>query len=319
VSLADLHTHRSAAASHGPQSAAKTAARADLGADGVARPIANAMTIDVEDYFQVHAFARRIDRASWDHLQRRVERNTDRILAMLAESGRHATFFTLSWVAERHPALIRRIASAGHEVASHGVAHHLASEQQPTEFRADVRRSRDVLEQVAGVPVRGYRAANFSIGRGNMWAFDVLAEEGYAYSSSIYPIRHDTYGMPEAPRFAFRPRGSASVLEIPISTVALLGRNLPCGGGGYFRLLPYALSRWQIGRVNRHDGQPCVFYLHPWEIDPEQPRPAGLGLRTRFRHYVNLGRTADRLGWLLRDFSWERMDRIFLPAEPQPA
>jgi polysaccharide deacetylase family protein (PEP-CTERM system associated) len=281
------------------------------------REICNVLTVDVEDYFQVHAFADHISRQSWDSLEGRVERNSDAILAMLDEHGCLATFFTLSWIAERCPRLVRGIVRAGHELASHGMAHFRADEQDPATFRADVRRSKAILEQIGGVPVRGYRAASFSIGRRNMWAFDVLNEEGYAYSSSVYPIQHDTYGMPEAPRFAFRPRGASGILECPVSTIALFGRNLPCGGGGYFRLLPYAVSSWQIRRVNRREGQPCIFYFHPWEIDPKQPRQPGLKLRTRFRHYVNLGRMRGRLVRLLHEFSWGRMDRTFLPPELQ--
>jgi polysaccharide deacetylase family protein (PEP-CTERM system associated) len=281
----------------------------------VARPAAdlvNAMTVDVEDYFQVHAFADRVDLRDWPSFQCRVERNIDAILAMLDEAGRLATFFTLGWIAERYPQLLRRIAAQGHELASHGMAHIRADRQTPAQFRADVRRSRAVIEDVSATAVAGYRAASFSIGRDNLWALDVLGEEGYAYSSSIYPIRHDHYGMAESPRFAHRPRGAGGILEVPVSTISVRGLNLPCGGGGYFRLLPYQISRWQIRRVNRVDGQPSVFYFHPWEIDPGQPRQAGLSMRTRVRHYTNLGAMAGRLRCLLSDFPWDRMDRIFL-------
>jgi polysaccharide deacetylase family protein (PEP-CTERM system associated) len=274
--------------------------------------VVNAMTIDVEDYFQVHAFSGRIDPQDWPTLECRVERNTEAILGMLEAAGCRATFFTLGWVAERYPALVRRIVAGGHELASHGMAHVRADRQDRAAFRADVGRSRRLLEDIGGVPVLGYRAASFSIGRDNLWAFGLLAAEGYAYSSSIYPIRHDHYGMKEAPRFPFRPQATDGVLEIPISTVALGGRNLPCGGGGYFRLLPYRLSRWQIRRLNRHERRPSVFYFHPWEIDPEQPRMPGLPLRTRVRHYTNLGAMADRIGRLLGEFAWDRMDRVFL-------
>ena len=273
--------------------------------------IVNAMTVDVEDYFQVHAFADRIDPADWPRLECRVERNTDAILAMLDEAGCRATFFTLGWIAERHPGLVRRIVAAGHELASHGMAHRRADRQDPASFRADVGRSRRLLEDIGGVAVAGYRAASFSIGRDNLWAFEVLGEEGYAYSSSIYPIRHDHYGMREAPRFPFHPAGAGGLLEIPVSTVALGGRNLPCGGGGYFRLLPYRLSRWEIRRVNRRDRRPTVFYFHPWEIDPGQPRQSGLALRTRLRHYTNLSAMAGRVRRLLAEFAWDRMDRVF--------
>jgi len=273
----------------------------------------NAMTIDVEDYFQVSAFEHHIDRDTWDDQPCRVERNIDAILEMLAEHGSAATFFTLGWIAERYPALVRKIVAAGHEIASHGHGHARASEQTQSAFVEDVRRAKSILEDVSGVRVLGYRAPSFSIGRSNLWALSALAEAGYAYSSSIYPIRHDHYGMPDSPRFAYRPEAAPALLEVPVTTVRLLSRNFPAGGGGYFRLLPYALSRWSLRRVNRLDAQPCVFYFHPWEIDPEQPRMRGVGAKTRFRHYVNLGRMRGRLRELLRDFRWDRMDRIFLP------
>lgn len=275
-------------------------------------PMRNALTIDVEDYFQVSAFAPHIARADWPRLECRVEANIERILLLLDSRGIHATFFTLGWIAERYPAMLRRVAAAGHEVASHGHAHLRASEQSAAQFADDVRRSKAILEQLTGLAVRGYRAPSFSIGAANLWAFDVLQEAGYRYSSSIYPIRHDHYGMPDAPRFAWRPRGPHGVLELPVSTVRLRGRNLPAGGGGYFRLMPYALSRWLLRRINSRDGQAGIFYFHPWELDPGQPRPPGLSARTRFRHYLNLGRMEARLGRLTRDFAWDRMDRIFL-------
>lgn len=270
----------------------------------------NAMTIDVEDYFQVSAFAPHIERSSWDSLPCRVERNVDRILGLLDVKRAQATFFTLGWIAERHPGLVRRISGAGHEVASHGYGHLRASDQTREQFRDDVTRSKAILEDLTGKPVRGYRAPSFSIGPDNLWALDVLAECGYQYSSSIYPIKHDHYGMPDAPRFAFRPRPNG-VLEFPVTTMSLLRRNFPAGGGGYFRLAPYALSRWVMRRVNRADGEPCIFYFHPWEIDPEQPRPKGLTLKTRFRHYVNLSRMESRIASLLNDFAWNRLDRVY--------
>ncbi|MDD5330399.1 MAG: DUF3473 domain-containing protein [Sulfuricella sp.] len=280
-----------------------------------ARPIKNAMTIDVEDYFQVSAFAPHIPRDSWEFQPCRVERNVDAILAMLAEHRTHATFFTLGWIAERYPSVVRRIVAAGHELASHGYAHRRASEQNRAEFADDVRRAKDILEQIGGVRVNGYRAPSFSIGRRNLWALESLREAGYRYSSSIYPIRHDHYGMPDAPRFPHHPAGRGGVLEIPITTVKLFDRNLPAGGGGYFRLLPYSFSRWCLERVNRDDGQPCMFYFHPWEIDPDQPRQHGIGLKTRFRHYLNLARMETRLRSLLADFEWDRADRVFLKGE----
>jgi polysaccharide deacetylase family protein (PEP-CTERM system associated) len=281
-------------------------------APAVLPALTNALTIDVEDYFQVSAFAPHIARADWPRLECRVEANIERILLLLDSRRIHATFFTLGWIAERYPAMLRRMAAGGHEVASHGYAHLRASEQSAAQFADDVRRSKAILEQITGLPVRGYRAPSFSIGAANLWAFDVLQEAGYRYSSSIYPIRHDHYGMPDAPRFAWRPRGPHGVLELPVSTVHLRGRNLPAGGGGYFRLMPYALSRWLLRRINSRDGQAGIFYFHPWELDPGQPRPLGLSARTRFRHYLNLGCMEARLARLTRDFAWDRMDRIFL-------
>ena len=269
------------------------------------------MSVDVEDYFQVSAFESHIDRADWETLPCRVERNTDHILQLFSEHGVKATFFTLGWVAERYPQLIRRMVDGGHEVASHGYSHVRVTNQTPDAFRADVVRTKALLEDVSGQEVQGYRAASYSIGAANLWALDVLAETGHRYSSSIYPIRHDLYGMPEAPRFAFQPNGGA-MIEVPVTTVELFHRNYPCGGGGYFRLLPYVLSRWAMRRVNDHDGQSCVFYFHPWELDPGQPRQPGLGFKTRFRHYLNLRRMEKRLARLLRDFRWDRMDRVFL-------
>ncbi len=279
---------------------------------------ANALTIDVEDYFQVSAFAPYIRRDEWDTRECRVERNVGRILALLAEREVKATFFTLGWIAERYPQLVREIVAQGHELASHGYGHERASDLMPKAFRDDIVRAKHILEDLGGVEVRGYRAPSFSIGTANLWAFDTLAETGHRYSSSIYPIRHDHYGMPDSPRFAYRLANG--LLEVPVTTVRMLNRNLPSSGGGYFRLLPYAVSRWLIGKVNRDDGESAVFYFHPWEIDVEQPRVAGIDAKSRFRHYVNIGRMERRLGQLLADFRWGRMDRIFLDgAGPSPA
>jgi polysaccharide deacetylase family protein (PEP-CTERM system associated) len=279
----------------------------------LAKPaLRNAMTVDVEDYFQVSAFAGHIARDSWTRRECRVEANVERILGILDEGGARATFFTLGWIAERYPALVRRIVAAGHELASHGYAHLRASDQDRVEFKDDVARSKAILEDIGGHAVLGYRAPSFSMGPGNLWALDVLQEAGYRYSSSIYPIAHDHYGMPDAPRFAFHPNGPRGLLEVPITTVRLMERNLPAGGGGYFRLLPYALSRRMVRRVNDADGQPAIFYFHPWELDPGQPRVGGVGVKTRFRHYVNLARMERRIRALTRDFAWDRMDRIFL-------
>lgn len=271
--------------------------------------ITNAFTVDVEDYFQVSALAPQIDRATWDQQPCRVERNVGRLLELLARNRTHATFFTLGWIAERYPHLVREIVAGGHELASHGYEHQRASDQDARAFRGDVHRARRLLEDITGQLVQGYRAPSFSIGYANPWAFDVLVEEGYRYSSSVYPVRHDHYGMPDAPRFPYQPR--PQLLEIPLTTTRLLGRNLPAAGGGYFRLAPYRLSRWALRRVNQLDGRPAIFYMHPWEIDPGQPRVASTSLKTRFRHYVNLGRTEPRLSRLLQDFHWGRVDDVF--------
>jgi polysaccharide deacetylase family protein (PEP-CTERM system associated) len=270
------------------------------------------MTIDVEDYFQVSAFAPYISRDSWPSLSCRVERNIDCILQILDQKQIKATFFTLGWIAERYPAMVKRIAGGGHEIASHGYAHQRVSDQDAAQFRDDIGRSKALLEDISGQAVLGYRAPSFSIGRSNLWALDLLLETGYRYSSSIYPIRHDHYGMPNAPRFAFHPNGENGLLELPITTVRIMDRNLPAGGGGYFRFFPYAVSRWFLQRVNQQDRQPGIFYFHPWELDPDQPRQQGIGWKTRFRHYINLDRMEDRIKALTRDFHWDRMDRIFL-------
>jgi len=277
-----------------------------------ADPPTNAMTVDVEDYFQVSAFERYIPREDWERLPCRVEHNMDHILDLFGTNGVRATFFTLGWVAERYPQMVRRVVEAGHELASHGWSHVRVTEQDRNQLRADVTRTKSLLEDLSGAPVLGYRAASYSIGERNLWALEILEEAGHSYSSSIYPIRHDLYGMPGAPRFVFRPNPSSRFLEVPVTTVQVAGRNLPCGGGGYFRLFPYALSRWALRRVNRSDKQPAIFYFHPWEIDPDQPRQRGISAKTRFRHYLNLDRMEGRLGRLLKDFRWGRMDDVFL-------
>jgi polysaccharide deacetylase family protein (PEP-CTERM system associated) len=274
--------------------------------------LVNAFTIDVEDYFQVSAFSPYIAREQWGDIECRVERNVARLLELLANHETQATFFTLGWIAERYPSMVREIVAQGHELASHGYGHQRATELDHSAYFFDVDRSRKLLQDVSGVDISGYRAPSFSIGAGNLWAFDSLARAGYRYSSSIYPIRHDHYGMPDAPRFAHKVL--SGLIEVPATTLRIVGRNLPSSGGGYFRLLPYALSRWMLRQVNRRDGQSAVFYCHPWEIDAEQPRVAGIDVRTRFRHYVNIDRMPRRLDRLLGDFRWDRMDRIFLPA-----
>ena len=277
---------------------------------GDAGPLVNAMTVDVEDYFQVEAFSTVISRNEWDQIPRRVEENTERLLEMFSDVGVKATFFTLGWIAERHPRLIRKITAEGHELASHGQGHVRADSQTPREFRADVAKAKAVLEDAGGLEVRGYRAATFSIGKKNWWAFDVLAEAGYAYSSSTHPIKHDTYGISDGSRIPFRV-ASDRIAEIPITTLRLFGHNVPCAGGGYFRLLPYHVSEWALRRVCVSERIPCVFYLHPWEIDPDQPRQNQAPLKSRIRHYLNLNATERRLRRLLVEFSWGRMDQVF--------
>jgi len=274
--------------------------------------IRNAMSIDVEDYFQVSAFAPHIRREDWDSLPCRVERNVDVILGLLDEAEAKATFFTLGWIAERYPQVVRSIVDNGHELASHGYGHQRASDLTPEQFRDDITRAKSILEDLGGVAVRGYRAPSFSINRNNWWAVEELENAGYEYSSSIYPVKHDHYGMPDAPRFPNRPNGESGILELPPTTLPLFGRNLPAAGGGWFRLLPYELSRWMLNRVHAQDQSPCMFYFHPWELDPGQPRQTGISAKTRFRHYVNLQRMPGRLRKLLNDFEWDRVDRVFL-------
>ncbi len=269
----------------------------------------NALTIDVEDYFQVSAFAPHIPRSEWPIRECRVERNVASILAMLDDHDTKATFFTLGWIAERYPGVVREIVANGHELASHGYGHERASDQTPDSFYADINVAKLLLEDLSGCEVKGYRAPSFSIGERNLWAFECLERAGYHYSSSIYPIQHDHYGMPNAPRHA-HPIGN--LLEIPATTLRFFNRNWPASGGGYFRLMPYGLSRWMIERINRVDNMPAVFYFHPWEVDIEQPRIPGISAKTRFRHYLNIHRMESRLRRLLADFSWTRMDRLFL-------
>ena len=275
------------------------------------RVITNALTIDVEDYFQVSAFAPYIRREEWEQRECRVEQNVDRILGLLDQHQTKATFFTLGWVAERYPDMVRRIVHEGHELASHGYGHQRASDLTEAEMFEDVHRAKGILEDIGGQAVLGYRAPSFSIGHGNLWALDTLLRAGYRYSSSIYPVKQDHYGMPDAPRFAHEVR--PGLLEVPPTTLRLFDRNLPSSGGGFFRLLPYSVSRWMLRQVNARDAQSAIFYFHPWEIDADQPRVTGVDARTRFRHYVNIDRNERKLARLLQDFRWGRMDAIFLP------
>ena len=270
----------------------------------------NALSVDVEDWFQVGAFERTIDRADWEGLTHRVERNTDAVLDLFEQAGVSATFFTLGWVAERYPALMRRIVQRGHEVASHGYDHARVFTFTAEEFRADLRKSRAILEDASGQAVTGYRAPSFSIDPRTPWAHPILAEEGYRYSSSVAPIRHDHYGWPDSPRFAWNPVAGSSLLELPVTTAKWGRRTLAAGGGGFFRLLPYGFSRWAIRQVNRDERRPAIIYFHPWEIDTEQPRVDSAPLRSRLRHYTNLKVMAPKLRRLARDFRWGRIDAL---------
>ena len=272
--------------------------------------LVNGLSVDVEDWFQVGAFEGVIDRGSWTSLDDRVERNCDRILEMFAAADVHATFFTLGWVAQRHGNLMRRIVDAGHELASHGWDHERVFRFDRASFTADLERSRKVLEDASGQRITGYRAPSFSIDQRTPWAYMALAEQGFAYSSSVAPISHDHYGWPEAPRFAFKPLPWSDLIEIPVTTAHFGGRRLAAGGGGFFRVLPYAFSRWAIRQVNDTDQRPAVFYFHPWEIDPQQPRVTGASLRSKVRHYTNLGVMAQKLEQLLGEFAWGRMDLL---------
>ena len=270
----------------------------------------NALSVDVEDWFQVGAFETVIDRASWDSLECRVERNTDAVLALFDEAGIKGTFFTLGWVAERYPALLRRIVGSGHEIASHGYGHDRVFTFTPEQFGADLQHSRKLIEDAAGVAVTGYRAPSFSIDQRTPWAHEILADQGYTYSSSVAPVKHDHYGWAEAPRFAFRPVAGSDFLEIPVTTAQLGPKRLAAGGGGFFRLLPYVFSRWAIRQVNEDEQRPAIIYFHPWEIDPDQPRVSNAPIKSKLRHYTRLRVMADKLRRLPRDFQWERLDAI---------
>lgn len=270
--------------------------------------VINGLSVDVEDWFQVGAFESVIEKDDWASLSRRVERNVNEILDLFDEAGVKATFFALGWVAKRHGGLMREIVARGHELASHGWDHARVFRMDREQFREDIVRARKVLEDASGVVVTGYRAPSFSIDRRTPWAFQELAEQGYVYSSSVAPVAHDHYGWAEAPRFAFRPLPWSPLLEIPVTTAMFAGRRLAAGGGGFFRVIPYAFTRWAIRQVNRREGRPAVFYFHPWEIDPGQPRVAGAPLKSRLRHYTNLDKMAPKLRHLIGEFDWGRMD-----------
>ncbi|MFM5932369.1 MAG: XrtA system polysaccharide deacetylase [Novosphingobium sp.] len=279
----------------------------------------NGLSVDVEEWFQVGAFERTIARADWDGHASRVERNCDLILDLFDQAGKKATFFTLGWVAERHPQMMRRIADQGHEIASHGWDHARVFTLGAEAFANDLKRARAAIEQASGQAVTGYRAPSFSIDQRTPWAFEVLADQGYTYSSSVAPIAHDHYGWRSAPRFAFHPIKGADLLEVPVTTAEFAGRRLAAGGGGFFRVLPYAFSRWAIRQVNERDRRPAVFYFHPWEVDPDQPRMKNAPLKSQFRHYTNLDVMAAKLRQLLADFEWGRMDDLVARELPRAA
>lgn len=269
----------------------------------------NAMTIDVEDYFQVGAVEDVILPSQWEQMEPRVEANTDKILQLFDDHNATATFFTLGWIAERFPQVVKRIVDQGHELASHGTMHQRASSQTREEFKADVGGAKRLLEDISGKPILGYRAPSFSFTKDNLWVYDVLAEEGYKYSSSVYPVVHDHYGIPDAPRFKYMT--DSGIEEIPLSTLPLFGKNLPISGGGYFRLYPYALTRWALQRFSQNEQEPYIFYLHPWEVDPNQPKMEGLSAKSRFRHYLNLSRVEGRLKQMMTDFQWSSMAELY--------
>lgn len=273
-------------------------------------PLVNGLSVDVEDWFQVGAFENVIERDDWDGLALRVEDNVLRILDMFDAADVKATFFTLGWVAKRHGPLMRKIVGAGHELASHGYDHARVFTFTRAEFADDIRKAREILEDASGAKVTGYRAPSFSIDQRTPWAYMELAEQGYAYSSSVAPVAHDHYGWREAPRFAFKPLPWSDLIEIPVTTAMLGGKRVAAGGGGFFRVLPYAFSRWAIRQVNREEGRPAVFYFHPWEIDPDQPRVPGAPIKSRLRHYTNLTKMAPKLGELVGEFAWGRMDML---------
>jgi len=284
-----------------------------------AATVVNAMTIDVEDYFHVSVFDGLVPRDRWADLESRVSDNTDRLLRIFDDAGVTATFFVLGCVAERVPSVVERIAAMGHEVASHGYAHRLIYDQAPSAFRQDVRRSKDLLEALTGRPVDGFRAPSYSITPRTLWALDVLIGEGFTYDASIFPIRHDRYGIPSSPRHPYvLTRAEGSIVEAPASTIRVGSTNLPIAGGGYFRILPYGWTRWGIARLNRLEGQPAIFYLHPWELDPGQPRLEA-GLVSRFRHYYHLGKTEGRLRRLLRDFRFSNLRSVLAASQARSA
>lgn len=275
--------------------------------------ITNAMTVDVEDYFQVSAFEKYIPRESWDDLDLRVEANVDAILEIFSEHDVKATFFLLGWVAEKCPGMIHKITEQGHELASHGYSHVRVHDQQRDEFREDIVKTKQILEDISGKSIAGYRAASFSVNKEEHWVHEELMQAGFKYSSSVYPIRHDLYGIPDGKRYPYKPF-DGDLIEVPVTTLEFFGLRIPCGGGGYFRLFPYQLSSWFIRKINSSEKSPCIFYFHPWELDIDQPRLEKLDWKTNFRHYNGIEQMNDRLSRLSKEFVWDRMDNVFLGA-----
>jgi len=268
--------------------------------------ISNYLTIDVEDYFQVAAFEDIIDPSNWDAMEQRVVRNTEKVLTLLADHQTKATFFIVGWIAERYPQLVKTIHNQGHRIGAHSYWHRKIYDLTPEQFRADTHKVKSILEDIVGEPVLGYRAPSYSITGKSLWALDILKELGFAYDSSIFPIHHDTYGIPDAPRFAYRHANG--LLEYPISTALLLGRKIPVSGGGYFRLFPYWFTRHALQTINHKEAKPFIFYLHPWELDPEQPRMQQARFLSRFRHYNQLQQTQSRFERLLKDFHFQAIE-----------
>ena len=265
--------------------------------------ITNYLTIDVEDYFQVAAFEKKIQPDDWPQYESRVNNNTRNILDILDKQQTKATFFIVGWIAEKHPEIVREISKRGHEVGCHSYKHQRITTLSKDAFREDTKRSKDILENIIGRKVLGYRAPSYTITKNTLWALDILAELGFEYDSSIFPIYHDTYGIPDAPRFSYKHDG-LDLTEYPISTALILGRKVPVSGGGYFRLFPYWFTHKALKSINEKEKQPFIFYLHPWEIDPGQPRMSNISLLSRFRHYNNLNKTKDRFAKLLSDFQF---------------
>ena len=281
------------------------------------KQITNYLTVDVEDYYQVSAFEKVIDTNSWNKYESRVEQNTEAILDILSDRDITATFFVVGWIAKKYPDLIRKIVEKGHEIGCHSYWHKKIYDLTPAQFKEDTTRAKSILEDISGKLLKGYRAPSYSITRQSLWALDILADIGFEYDSSIFPTYHDNYGIPDAPRYAYKIDG-LNMMEFPISTIQLIGRNIPISGGGYFRLFPYAFTKTALKHLNKNEGKPFIFYIHPWEIDPSQPRIRNAGAFSKFRHYVNLETTLCKFHKLLMissssPYSHKNENRHFKP------